>query len=41
MSILECCLAGSALKIEGAPKDYRDFAAQLEQINELLEQTGA
>jgi hypothetical protein len=34
------CLQQSASVIEGASKEYREFAAQLEQIDALLEKTG-
>jgi hypothetical protein len=41
MSTLSQCLPHRSVPVvEGASKDHRDFAAQLERINELLEKTG-
>lgn len=40
MSIKGYCLPQRAPVIEGASKDYRDFSALLEQVDDLLEKTG-
>jgi len=41
MRIIGHCLPQGIPLVEGAPKDHRDFAAQLWQIGDLLEKTGA